>query len=285
MVNLLKYYLSLCLLLSLLINSLAQEYPLYKKDFSEVDRRKLAASLNDGMSNYYQGTSAHQFLLREALMHDSTFADTYREFGAPCVKRGLAQQTMDYYQKAAELDPRGWMGWRGYLYLYFYRDYKNAIKDFDTLDALTPDFVDYPQSQSIDFMRGICYLQLEDYQKSIDYFDKHIRYETQEVGLEYIETTTFLFKGIAHFKLGEKEKAAKAFEQGLSNYRNNADLLFWLAKTRHRKGKPNEALSLIREAKEQFEQGNYHTRAYVEEFYQTYLSDIEELEAQILHRR
>ena len=38
---------------------------------------------------------------------------------------------------------------------YFYRDYKRALKDIEEYDALTPNFVDYPQWTSVNYMRGI----------------------------------------------------------------------------------------------------------------------------------
>lgn len=256
--------------------SCQQQPVLYQKSYTQKEKEKLAISLLDGLGNYYQGTPAQQFLIKEALQLNPNHAEVWREMGVPYLKRGFTAEAMSiYYPKAVELDPVGWQGWRGYLYLYFYRDYKNALADFDATDTLTPNFVDYPQSLSVDFMRGICYLKMGQYQQAINYFDQHIEYEKGTTGLEYIESKTFLYKGIAHLELMQKDQARAAFELGLTVDPTNADLLFWLAKLSKQVGDQTKAQELISAAKTQFLKGNYNHRPYVEEFFQTYLEDLE----------
>lgn len=272
-----NYYRSVLLLFGLIVVFSCQKHPaLYKKDFTAEEKKKLAISLVDGLGNYYQGTPAQQFLLREALRHDSTNAQVWRELGVPYLKRGLAHEAMSkYYARAVELDPVGWQGWRGYLYLYFYRDYEHALADFNATDTLTPDFVDYPQSLSVDYMRGICYLQMEEFEQAVDFFDQHIAYETETTGFDYIDSKTFLYKGIAQLKMEQPEPAKSTFEQGLLIDPTNADLLFWLGKTLYQLEEADEARVKLEEARAQFLKGNHNQRPYVEEFYQTYLKEID----------
>ncbi|MEL7220836.1 MAG: hypothetical protein AAGJ93_05920, partial [Bacteroidota bacterium] len=154
-----------------------QEAVWYEKEFTSEEHKALSLNLLEGIGYYYQGSPASQMLLEEALAYDPNSAKIHREIGVPYLKRGIASAFPDYYGKAADLDPLGWTGWRGYLYLYFYRDYERAIADFNLTDTLTPNQVDYPQSISVDYMRGICYLMIDDYPSAIDYFDRHIAYE------------------------------------------------------------------------------------------------------------
>ncbi|MEZ4934550.1 MAG: hypothetical protein R2788_20785 [Saprospiraceae bacterium] len=277
-----NYFLNILFLLFLLNFFSCQKIePLYKKEWTEQEKKELPKKLVNGISNYYQGTPAQQFLLQEALFFDSTYADIYREIGVPYLKRGIAAEFSNYYGKAADLNPLDWLAWRGYLYLFFYRDYDRALNDFLKADDLTPGIVDHPQSMNIDFLKGVCYLKLGQYQKAIDYFDTQIKYETETVGLEYMESITFLFKGIAFWEMSQFKKAYETFTIGLSIDAKNSDLLFWTAKYWQQMGNNSKAKEFNTMAKEQFLNGYFNKRNYVEEFFQTYLSDIEGLEKEL----
>ena len=282
MEKLLNSFLRIGLLITIIGSAACQEETvIYQRNFTAAEKKELAKRLKDGIGYYYQGSVAEQFLLKEALSFDSTNADIYREIGVPYLKRGIASEFNSYYGKSAEMDPLSWQGWRGYLYLFFYRDYERALADFDATDILTPNMVDYPQSLSVDYLRGICYLQLDQPDKALEYFDQHIQYESSTSGLEYVSPQTFLYKGITHLNKKEVAAAEAAFRQGLANNRENADLLYWLAKLKLQQSDKAEAFQLVGEAKRQFENGNYNFRAYVEEFYQIYLPDITALEEEI----
>ncbi|MBQ4802203.1 hypothetical protein J8L88_04995 [Aquimarina sp. MMG015] len=264
--------------LALFISSCSQPPKLYKKEFSETVSQKYAKQFIEGLKGgYYQGTPEEHFHIQEAIILDTTFSDPHREMGAPRVKRGINTETMKKYKKAVELDPESWQGYRGYLYLYFYRDYDNAIKDFDELDALTPNFVDYPQSENIDFMRGVAYLMKKEYPKAQEYFKKFFDHESKSGDINYIESRAFMYYGITYFETGELEKALEKFELGIQ-YNKNADLMYWKAKTLKALGKNSlEIKKTLNKSRELLAQGYNSRRPYVEEFYQTYKEDIEEL--------
>ncbi|AXT49663.1 hypothetical protein D1818_02065 [Aquimarina sp. BL5] len=266
----------------LLMTSCSKQPQLYKKEFDETEKKKYAKQFIEGLKiAHNQGSPEEHFLIKEAILLDATFSDSYREMGASRVKRGINTETMKKYAKAVSLDPESWQGYRGYLYLYFYRDYDNAIKDFDELDELTPNFVDYPQSENIDLMRGIAYMMKKEYPKAQEYFKKFFEHESKSGDLNYIESRAFMYYGITYFETGDLEKALEKFDLGIKNNKN-ADLFYWKAKTMkalHKK--PLEILALIKTSKELLSQGYNSRRPYVEEFYQTYIEDIEELQNSI----
>ncbi|WP_271785328.1 tetratricopeptide repeat protein [Aquimarina algiphila] len=265
--------------LLLSVSSCNQSSSLYKKEFTESEAKVYSRQLFQGIGYYYQGTPEEHFLLHEAKLLDSTFSDVYREMGVPRVKRGINTEAMKQYAKAVEYDAESWQGYRGYLYLYFYRDYDNAIKDFDELDALTPNFVDYPQSENIDFMRGIAYLMKNEYSKSQEYFKKFFAHELKSGDLNYIESRAFMYYGITYFEIGDFEKALEKFNLGIK-HNKNADLLYWKAKTLIKlKTNSSLAITLLEESEKLLAQGYNSRRPYVEEFYQTYIEDIEALKS------
>ncbi|MCB0663674.1 MAG: hypothetical protein KDC24_13090 [Saprospiraceae bacterium] len=275
MENLSKYYLKTAGLLFLVIfSACAGHQNLYKKEFSAAEKKTYAKLLEQGAGLFYQGTEACQMNLYEARELDPTNGDVYQEIGAPLLKRGIISQSIQAYTAAVKADSLSWLGWRGYMYLYFYRDYENAIHDFDALDELTPGIVDYPQSESVDFQRGIAYLMLKDWLMADSFFTKHLRYETGSVGVDYIESRAFLYRGITFYFQEKWDAALKDFDQGLKNLPGNANLLLWKAKTLQKLQGENDLFqNTVQAAKESFANGNHFQRPYVEEFFQIYEDD------------
>ncbi len=282
MEKLLKYYLKVTLaslsLLPYACNS--QEFAFTKKEFSEAEKLVLAEQLLSS-AYYSQGSVGEQALIEEAVIYNNKHPNVWRIPGISFLKRGIPTEVYERYRKCVELDPINWQGYRGYCYLYFYRDYKRALKDFDELDVLTPDFLDYPQATSIDYMRAICYYGLNQPQKALEYIDKHIATETKTVGINYIGSVSFIIKGKAHEMLGQLSEATKAYETGLAANEKNADAAFYLAQRYSQDGKRAKAKELITMAKQNFMAGYSNSRPYVEEFFQVYLADIEELEMEL----
>jgi len=254
---------------------------LYKYEFSDEEKLQFAKNFISGLGNYYQGSESWQFLLKDAKMLAPEIAEVHRELGIPPLKRGIISQFYAPYERAVQLDAVSWQGWRGYLFLYFYRDYDRAIKDFDELDPLTPDFVDYPQSQSIDFMRGVAYLMKDDYQKALEYFDKHFEYDKNAFGIDYMDIRNFLYKGITHLKRGELDAANTIFDLGLKYNPRSPDLAYWKAiLMQQMETGQKQILPFLDIIKTNFD---YRiSRSYTEQFFQLYWSDVEQLEKSLL---
>ncbi len=273
----------LLILIALLFNACQPSPTYYKKDFTEEEKLEKAELLLSGLGYryYYQGSTGEQELLAEAAMHNINHAEVWRERGIPYLKRGIASGYYEPYKRCAELDPVQWQGYKGYCTLYFYRDYESALKDFDELDALTPNFLDYPQATSIDYMRAICYSGMDQPKKALAYIDQHIELETKEVGIEYVNTAGLVLKAKAHLALDQKEEAQLILEKGVAAHNKNADLEFYLAQLLFENGEKERAKELAEKAKRNFKEGYFNMRPYVEEFYQIYLIDIEELLTEI----
>lgn len=220
-------------------------------------------------------------LIEESEILNPLSADVHRELGVPYLKRGMGAEFEEHYQLAVKYHPVEWQGWRGYIYLYFYRDYENAIKDFNALDTLTPNFVDYPQATSVHFMRAISYLKLEQYDQALSFLDQHLTEELRTSTEDYIDSKTFLYQGIAHYKKGDLIQAKASFNRGTTNAPDNADLWFWTAKLAIANGDKNQAKSALEKSKIQLQKEYINKRNYVEEFFQIYPADIEELEEEI----
>ena len=230
--------------------------------------------------HYYQGSTQHMNAFAYALELDPSKAETYRELSVTYLKRGIPHKWNSWYKDAIKYDAETWQPWRGYLYLWFYRDYKKAIADFDASDTLTPNFTDQPQGHSVDYWRGIAYLGLKDYKNSILYFDTYINQEIEESGEDWVEVTAFLYRGIANFEAGNFEEAMLNFNKQLQYSRNfSADAKYYKALILKEQGDFKNAKTIINEAIEDFNAGYYNNRPYVETLRQIYLEDLENLKA------
>jgi len=265
--------LSLSILLTIILFSCKEHSKLSKKE-----RRTLAEKTYNEAIQYRQGSTAFQNGIVDALTIDPEYEQAVHELSVAHLKRGMPHKWLPQYNKAVALDSVNRIPWRGYLYLWFYRDYKKAIADFDASDTLTPDFIDAPQGHSVDYWRGIAYLGLKDYKNSIAYFEKHITKETKEFGEDYVDLNAFLYNGIAYFESGNIEKALYNFNTQLK-YANNlsADAKYYKAKILISKNKKKEALKYINEAIYDYEIGYNNKRDYVETLRQLYYKDLLEL--------
>jgi tetratricopeptide (TPR) repeat protein len=248
-------------------------YNCTEKITSKEDK-ELSATIYIEAERLVQGSIESMLRLEKAIEIDPNNCDAIRELSVAYLKRGLAHKWKLQFDKAVECDPNIWQPMRGYLYLSFYRDYKNAIADFNASDTLTPNFIDAPQGQSVDYWRGIAYLGLKDYKNSLDFFNKYITTEAKEWGEDMVEVTAFLYRGIALFENLNFELALKDFDKVLVyNRGNSADAKYYKAlilKDSH----PIEANHILESSIEDFKNGYYNQRDYVEILKQIYLEDL-----------
>lgn len=275
MEKLLKYCLSFLLLIFILSCD---------KQLSPEERKiKSDEMINGGhfvLGPHMQGSPEMMTYTEKAIQLDSLNADAWRELSIPYLKRGMPHKWKPLFEKAVHLDSIQWQPWRGYLYLWFYRDYKKAIADFDASDTLTPNFIDAPQGHSVDYWRGICYLGLKDYENSLAYFDKYINNEIEESGEDWVEVTAFLYRGIVYFETENYEEALLNFDKQLQYSRHlSADAKYYKAQILKTQNKLEKAKTLIEEAINDFNVGYYNNRPYVETLRQIYLEDLKAFKA------
>jgi len=255
------------------------------KDEGALTKRQLAQKRYKKAIMFMQGSVPFQNGIAEAIKIDSTYEEAMNELSVAHLKRGMPHKWLPQYDKAVKLDSIVRIPWRGYLYLWFYRDYKKAIADFDRTDILTPNFIDAPQGLSVDCWRGIAYLGLKDYKKSIFYFDKYINKEIADFSENSVDVIAFLFKGIAYLELEDYAKAEASFNRMIKNsYGFSADAKYYKTIILAKQGKIAEAKLMIDAALKDFNNGYYNKRPYVETLRQLYLGDFNELKSSLFKK-
>ena len=276
-----KYSLSV-MVVSILISMSScspSESIIYQKKYSQEEKIALAESLSNGGGTdlYYQGSVGEQMIILEALKHDPESAWAWREIGVPYLKRGFAHEASKYYSKATQYDAEEWLGYKSYAWLYFYRDYETAIEELDRYDSFTPNFVDYPQATSVDYMRGVAYLRLGKLDTAIDYLEKHLLDEKENTGAEYIEPKDYLMLGIAWYEKGNFVKALEVLDEGIQHNDTTADLYYHRALVTTRTKDIDNVKLYLDKAEYYIANGGKNVRPYIEEFYAVYQQDIDEL--------
>lgn len=255
---------------------------IYKNQYSQEEKLALAESLSNGAGTdlYYQGTIGERMIIWEGLKYNPEGAWGWREIGVPYLKRGFAHEASKYYSKATEYDPEEWLGYKAYCWLYFYRDYETAIRELDIYDAFTPNFVDYPQATSVDFMRGVAYLKLGKLDKALEYLEKHMLDEKENTGAEYIEPKDYLMLGVAWYEKGDFAKALEVIDEGLLHNDTTADLYFYRALVTTRMKNMDGAKPYLDKAEYYIANGGKNIRPYIEEFYAVYQQDVDKLRSE-----
>lgn len=279
MEKLLKYCLSTLLLSTVLISCGGDI-----SNLSEVERKELSAKLYQDAESFHAGQGAPFVMtkLEEAVEIDPNNCDALRELSVAYLKRGMIDVWKIKFDKAVECDPKIWVPWRGYLHLQFYRDYENAIADFDASDTLTPNFTDAPQGHSVDYWRGIAYLGLKDYENSIKYLDRYLEDVTKKNGEDWAEPTAFLYRGIALYENNNSEDAIKDFDKMiLYNKNKTADGSYYKALILFEESKCEEAKIELNTAIANFNLGYYNKHDYTEVLKQIYIQDLNNLQKRI----
>ncbi|WP_044400481.1 tetratricopeptide repeat protein [Lacinutrix sp. Hel_I_90] len=245
--------------------------------FSCSTKREKAEAIYKRAIQYPQGSRMSINGIKRATEVDSTYEQAVYELSVAYLKRGLPHEWLPQYNKAVKLDAATRIPWRGYLYLWFYRDYRKAIADFDASDTLTPDFIDAPQGHSVDYWRGVAYLGLKDYKKSNAYFEKHIAKEIKDFGEDYVDVTAFLYNGISYFEAGNYEKALANFDKQLAYSRNlSADAKYYKAQIFKAQNLLKLSKTTINQSIADYNLGYNNKRPYVETLRQIYPEDLEE---------
>lgn len=190
-------------------------------------------------------------------------SNIYFEQSVPFNKYGNYAKGFELLDQAVKLDPKLHLGYRGWIRLRKMRDYDKALIDFDRLDSLTPNFVDAPWGEDIDFLRGECYFGKKDYRKAIELFNINIKNQKED----WADIHSFIYLGLCEYELGNYEKAITEFQRALKQSEYTPEAYFGMAKAYYKLGETKKAKKNILEA-----ENNIHYKR--DDFYNEFLNEI-----------
>lgn len=227
------------------------------------------------IAEHSQGLYISQSMFDILKLQNPDYSDVYFEQSVAFNKRGEYARGFELLDKAVELDPKLHLGYRGWMKLRKLRDFDNALNDFNKLDYLTPNFVDAPWGENIDFLRGECYFGKKDYQKAIESFNLNVKNNKED----WVDIHTFVYLGLCEYEIGNYEKAIAEFQRALKQSEYVPESFFGIAKAYQKLGQIEKAKDNILKA----ENSMHYKRddVYNEFLNEIYLSEINEFKQKL----
>lgn len=194
-----------------------------------------------------------QACLDEGLKKDSTIAQLWQLKAMPYFKCKKYEVGMLYLDKAVLYNKQEWLPYRGFIKCIFAKTYKSAITDFEECIKLYGN--SYVMDHTYRFYIGLCYLQLNEYEKAEKLFDDYVNdiYKNRNQ-LEH--PTAYFYQGIAKYELQKLDEAIVIFDKALKIYPQFSDVKYYKAICWYKKGKPKEEImALIEEGKQDAKKG------------------------------
>ena len=246
----------------------------------QAERQKMSSDYVSLAQYTMQGSKKQMRILEKAVRIDPQNDQAWRNLSFPFLSYGLYKEWHEHSSMAIKLNAEAWQGWRGRSKLYYFRDYGGALYDLDATDTLTINKNDYAQRESVEYLRGLCYLGLKNHAKAEEYFKLYISNEKKSTGSYEIDAKVYIYLAIINNYNQAYEETKKVFSEVPKN-----DLLadhhFHIAFAHFMLGEIDEAAKHIDQAKIAFEEGDYHNETFYEVPNELYLAHIENLSAEI----
>jgi tetratricopeptide (TPR) repeat protein len=201
--------------------------------------------------NYTTRMQEYQNCLDAGIKKDSTIAYLWQQKAMPYFKAKKYEVGMPLLNKAVKYDKQRWLAYRGFIKCVFSKNYKDAIIDFE--DCIKQQGNGYEMDHSYLFYIALSYLQLNEFSKANEIFQKDILGQEKQFGsAHYLD---LFYYGITKYELGKWEEAIIEFDKSLKEYSNFSDVQFYKAICLARIGKKDDAMQLMEKARNDFKKG------------------------------
>jgi tetratricopeptide (TPR) repeat protein len=238
-----------------------------------------ACRLYKEADQFVQGSRQCQLYLDSATRLCPTYAEAWRELSVPYLKRGDFVNWRRYMDKAVALQPRAFLGVRGWCRFKFLRDYEGALEDLKRYDTLTAF---YP-GQSGDgvyqlyIVMALCERELGNHPQALHYFSMGIDSLYKEKGIHWIGFFDYIHRAVTKIQLQDYTGALADLEKQNEKTDKYAEHWYYKGKALVRLGHKAAAMTCFKTAKRLFLTDGYHFKDdYCEMLDTVYLSDIEE---------
>lgn len=220
-------------------------------------------SLKDSVEKFFLNNGAFQysfFSIEWQNNIDSALAITpdddylWQQKAMPYFKCRKYQVGMQYLDKAVALNPKEYLGYRGFIKCIFSKNYSDAIIDFTNATKINGNKTEMEHPYS--FYTGISYLQLNQFDSAISYLNKTVEVESSSASSPIVHFMDWFYLGVANYELKNYTAAIAFFDKDLLRYSNFSEAKFYKAVCIHKLHiKKEEAILLFKEAATDFKKG------------------------------
>lgn len=187
-------------------------------------------------------TAGGQAALDSALLIDVTNAAVWQQKSMPYLKNGDFISWRKFINKAVDNDPERYLAYRGFCAMIFVKDYESALLDFESIQKLKPNTPVFEMDHSMEFWRGLCYLELGNLDSARIFMEKSLKYQLDLRSAEWAHYNDFFYLAVIHYELNDIAKAQYYIDASLKNYAEFPDAHFYKALILNKLGKSGEAL-------------------------------------------
>ena len=221
-------------------------------EISETKKKCQDAIIEEFVTNcakkhiYNYQMTEWQNCLDEGLKKDSTIAYLWQQKAMPYFKARKYEVGMQYVDKAVEYDRERWQSYRAFIKCIFAKTYQEAINDFE--DCKKRFGNNYVMDHTYDFYIGLCYLQLNEYDKAEKLFANYVNEMFKKNGESWVHPTALFYHGISKYEQKKWEEAIIEFDKALKIYPNLSDAKYYKSVCLLHIGRQEEAVALKNEA-------------------------------------
>ncbi|WP_236027193.1 tetratricopeptide repeat protein [Gelidibacter pelagius] len=209
---------------------------------SKVNQQKQDTIIYETLSNasdYHLYSQEYQLELDKGLARDSTIAYLWQQKAMPLFKQGKYEAGMIYIDNAVKYDRRRYQDYRAFIKCIFAKTYREAIIDFEDYKKRFGD--SYVMDHTYDFHIALSYLQLNEFKKAEDIFERDYQKQLAEHGKDWLHSVDLFYYGISKYEQGKYHDAIEMFDLALGIYNNFSDVQYYKAICLSKIGKIGES--------------------------------------------
>jgi len=222
--------------------------------------------LNNGAWNHHYLTKEWDEWVNKGIQADSTIAYLWQQKALPFWKQKKYQLAIKYYNKAVGLDRQRWLSRLAFLKCIFAKDYNGALDDL--IDYKNEYGSTYEQDHTLELYMGICYLQLNQFDKALKTLQVNIESQENEYGSDWVNFLDKYYLAIAYYELNNYTMAISEFDKVLKQNPTFSDAQYYKSICLNYIGEKEKAKTLMIKGKANFENG--YTFSEASSFYENY---------------
>ena len=187
--------------------------------------KKLSATDSLKVKTYWDSANyCKLFSVQRQLYLDSALAIMpwnafyWQQKAMPLYKQKKYEIALPYLDSAVKYNRKKYMDYRAFMKCIFQKSYSAAISDFNEAEVLSPN--GYVMDHSYHFYKGLCYLQLNQFDSSIALIKRSIDYRIKAFDENWVHYLEWLYLGINYYELTDYKKAITLFDAALKGYPN-----------------------------------------------------------------
>ena len=212
----------------------------------KVDKEKQGKIIDEFLKN---GAWKHELYSRKwqeeinkGLAKDSTIAYLWQQKAMPMFKQAKYEVGMEFIDKAVKYNRQRWQDYRSFIKCIFAKTYREAITDFE--DCKNRFGYSYVMDHSYDFYIGLSYLQLNEFGKAEQIFQKDYDYQLKNNGEDWLHHLDLFYFGVSKYEQNDYLGAIEIFDKALKIYPKFSEVQIFKSDCLRKLGKIKEANEL-----------------------------------------